>query len=238
MSAGGPAALRDPATLLAAWEAGASAPDVARGAAVLAAVDGGSWLDRPISEMAAGAAKEHAAAFSEQVNAVVPCEGCGLLLEVQIPLADLVTDFSGEVETLDLSIGRVAVRAPSTRDLAAAADHDDARETITHRCLSDATGHRIDAGRLSAADRALVAAALDELVDPAVPVVRIACPDCAREVSAVVDAASLLWERINADAPVLLREVAELAGAFGWSESELLALPESRRRVYLRLAGR
>jgi len=36
----------------------------------------------------------------------------------------------------------------------------------------------------------------------------------------------------------LLGDVAELAAAFGWSESEVLALSEARRRAYLDLARR
>ena len=38
-------------------------------------------------------------------------------------------------------------------------------------------------------------------------------------------------------APALLRDVATLAAAFGWSEREILALPAVRRRAYLQLAA-
>ncbi len=95
------------------------------------------------------------------------------------------------------------------------------------------------AGRLlTAADLELVEEAFDELAGDAVPEVSASCPECGEQVTGVVDAARLLWEQVAASAPGLLRDVAALAAAYGWTEPEILALPPSRRSAYLRLANR
>lgn len=240
MAAGGSLGLRDPATLLAAWEAGARAPELARGAAVMTVADREPWLDASVAQVAAGAARFHLQAFGPVVDAVVTCPGCAAVLDLEVPVADMAV---GSVERdaaihLGLSVGEVVMRAPSARDLLAAAGRADAREVLLSRCLHDANGQPIAASGLAAEDLAVVEEAFEDVVGSAVPELRVACPDCGGQVDAIVDPGELLWERVNAAAPVLLREVAELAAAFGWSEEAVLAMSSARRRVYLRLAGR
>jgi hypothetical protein len=58
------------------------------------------------------------------------------------------------------------------------------------------------------------------------------------EVSAVVDPAMLLWSAVETHAVALLQDVADLAAAFGWNESDVLALSPRLRAAYLELAGR
>src|SRR5206468_2697731 len=80
-----------------------------------------------------------------------------------------------------------------------------------------------------------LAAALAEL-DPQADIrLPLTCPACARRWSVVFDAAEFLWREVDERAGALLDEVAALATAFGWAETEILALPEPRRRHYLAL---
>jgi hypothetical protein len=72
--------------------------------------------------------------------------------------------------------------------------------------------------------------AADPLADMAFDV---HCAACGHAWSAELDVASFVWDEIDARARHLLDEVHLLASAYGWSESDILTLPESRRAAYL-----
>jgi hypothetical protein len=61
------------------------------------------------------------------------------------------------------------------------------------------------------------------------------CPDCKTRWNSTFDIIQYLWMEIDNWAKKLLREVATLARAFGWSEKEILNLSHNRRRMYLDL---
>jgi hypothetical protein len=217
--------LRDPATLLSAWEAAAGLPRAARGAALVAAAglaeDLDAALDLPISEAAALGIRVHAEAFGGTVDGVLDCQACGQELDVAVPLTELGAEAGGTA-----TVGDLLVRAPTTRELLEARDGDD----LLGRCVSG------DPASLDDELRAAVDAAAEELAGPAAIVVRAECPECGATASAPLDPGALLWERVTAAVPTALAEVAELASAFGWSEREVLALSPLRRRAYLELA--
>jgi hypothetical protein len=65
--------------------------------------------------------------------------------------------------------------------------------------------------------------------------VSLTCPECGTAFDADVDIASFVWSEVEARALRVLHDVGVLAGAYGWSEPEVLALSEPRRAAYLRL---
>ena len=80
---------------------------------------------------------------------------------------------------------------------------------------------------------AAIEASLDEadpLVDAAV---RSACPACGKKFAYPVDLEGELLALARSDQDELLEDVAALAGAFHWSEHDILALPPRRRSRYL-----
>lgn len=218
--------LQDPATLLAAWEAGERAPEPVRGAAVLTALDGSPWVDRPVAEVAVVAAQS----LADLVDVVLTCQRCGTLLDLQLALGQMVGARVASVQC-PVSFGEVSVRCPTVRDLLAAGGRPDARKVLLERCVD---GWQ----ELTAADLELVEQAFEELAGDAVPEVRAQCPDCGEQVTGVVDAAGLLWQQVAATASGLLQDVAALAAAYGWTEPEILALSPARRSAYLQLAAR
>ena len=56
------------------------------------------------------------------------------------------------------------------------------------------------------------------------------CPSCEHKWEAPFDIVAFLWREISAAARRLLREVHTLASAYGWTETEILALSPARRR--------
>ena len=244
--------LADPARLLAAWEAGAAAPELARGCAVLAAAgvaDPASLLDLPLGTVGIFIQRCHLATFGPQVDAVTACQACGTTLDVGLSLTELrpaPADAPLDPEparALALAGGTVTVRPPTVRDLLAAAADPDPRGVLVRRCVQWAGPERepgpapAEVTDLGADDVALVDEALEDLAGLGLITVRATCPACGAPVNAMLDPAALLWQQVERAAPALLRDVATLAAAFGWPEREILALPPVRRRAYLLLAA-
>jgi len=63
------------------------------------------------------------------------------------------------------------------------------------------------------------------------------CPQCAHESQAIFDIESFFWKEIQAWAIRILREVHQLASAYGWREIDVLNMTAWRRQVYLNLTG-
>jgi hypothetical protein len=230
--------LADPARLVAAWDAAAAVGGIARAAVLLHAAGAVGALDEaldlPVGDAAARSAELYAAAFGEVLDGLVGCE-CGELLELQVPLAALRAPLGGGTTTVEHAGVALQVRAPTIRDLLAAAGEPDSAAVLLARCVSDPAGGAIDPGGLTPGVRERVDAAAEELAGAAAMTLQAACPACGAGVRAAADVADLLWERVRVAAAAVLAEVAELAAAFGWSEADVLALSPARRRSYLDL---
>jgi hypothetical protein len=181
------------------------------------------------------------------LHALATCPGCGTLHDIELPIDVLVggadQDASGPApdETrhqFSLSEATIEFRLPTSRDLAAVAtslDVETARRRLAERCLVwNAPG---DGPRLPLSD-ALVDALSEEMamVDPCADVrLRLRCDTCADEWSTSLDLSGFLWTEVSAIARRLLRDVHTLARAYGWRESDILAMPDGRRQSYIDL---
>lgn len=230
----------DGAQLLSAWEAAAALPPAARGAALLEragyVADLDAALDLPVGEGAALAARLHCDAFGEVVDGLVTCRACATVLDVSVALRALPAAQSEATTVLAPGGRELRVRAPTTRDLLAACERADPARALVSACVSDAAGAPADPDELGEETLGMVDAAAEELAGAAATMVRATCPECGADVAAPLDVGALLWDRVARAAGEALREVAELAAAFGWSETEILALPAVRRGAYLELA--
>ncbi|MEW2051822.1 hypothetical protein [Streptomyces sp. NPDC005476] len=231
--------LAEPHLLLEAWDQAATAPAAVR-CAVLVQLAGlcpdlESALDLDVGECADLAALVHATTFGREVEGVITCSFCGETLSVEICLPirkEPVADTANGLRRA--AVGEFTVRAPTTRDLlAAAAAPDRARAVLLSRCVQHRDGRPVDPAELTAEQESLLDEAAESITDAALPMLCTRCPACDNEVRAALDVAALLWDRINVAAPRLMTEVAVLARAFGWSEADLLAMPAARRAAYL-----
>ncbi|MBL8237746.1 MAG: hypothetical protein JNM66_10025 [Bryobacterales bacterium] len=120
----------------------------------------------------------------------------------------------------------VAVRMPTTADLAEAASAENRAEALLARCAPEAP-------------KSAWAEIQNHMAewDPMAQVwMELSCPSCRHQWRAVFDIAGYLWIELGDRAKQLLREVDGLARAYGWGEREILALSSQRRRAYLSLA--
>jgi len=79
--------------------------------------------------------------------------------------------------------------------------------------------------------------AVEKIIEDADPWANIAldvcCPACGQEDVADFDIASYLWNKIEQRAHHLLDDIHQLAQSYGWSETDILALSETRRAAYI-----
>lgn len=154
------------------------------------------------------------------VGATCPAAACGERLDLDLDLTALRQDWRRE--WVPFAGGRL--RLPGPTDLAALGDRDPSRLAAL---LFEGDPAVCD-GREADAEAALSAA--DPLGDLEL---RAACPSCAAPVALALTLEHFLVDELSRTASGLLDEVHMLAFAYHWTEPEIMALPESRRRHYL-----
>ena len=131
----------------------------------------------------------------------------------------------------------VRYRSPNTEDIGRCAGLDLAAgpRKLLACCVTDARcqGRSVSAEELpDDVARKVVEqiAAIDPQADTRLD---LTCPECHQRWKEVFDIVSFFWAEIDAWARRILREVNVLARAYGWRESDILALSPVRRQIYL-----
>ncbi|GIH06869.1 hypothetical protein Rhe02_49360 [Rhizocola hellebori] len=176
----------------------------------------------------------YAASFGEKLDGVAGCPHCGTEVELNVPVAELVEQMPQPLgpEPLEIDGEAVQWRLPGAEDLAASA-----------RCADPAQGAVLLLTRMVGSDGAqLSETARSELArrvaaaDPFADITfELTCPQCAASWESPLDIGEFVWAALRSTARRLLGEVDELARAYGWSETQILALSQARRAYYLEL---
>jgi hypothetical protein len=170
------------------------------------------------------------------------CPGCTEAVEFQVNTSDLCALQPNQNAvahwTLDLGAIRLQGRLPDSTDLAAIAGCQDplqARRLLARRCISQANCGAApwDAEAISEEIMAALSAQIAK-ADPLADIeLQLHCPSCGHQWPASLDIASFFWIEISAHVDRLLRDIHLLARAYGWRESEILALTPRRRQRYI-----
>jgi uncharacterized protein (UPF0212 family) len=181
--------------------------------------------------------------FGHQLISLATCPSCGQRLELTFNVADIQVATEVEPkETLALSVAdyEVHFRPPNSLDLAAIADQKDVatgRQRLLESCLMAVhqNGEQVSADQLPANIREAVVERMAQ-ADPQADVqLALSCPSCGHQWQAAFDIVSFFWSEINAWASRILREVHTLASAYGWRETDILAMSPWRRQCYLEM---
>ena len=163
------------------------------------------------------------------------CAACGAWFDVPLDLAELPVAPAGEDYPASVAMtsrGRVRLRLPTGADqIQVAASDDDAGAAALLAGLCASPEEPGPGTAFSAADLAVIDAALEELAPKLAWAVEAACSEC-RHVT-VIPIDTTAWLRRMADGPTA--DVHEIAIEYGWSERDILALPRERRLKYLAL---
>lgn len=220
--------------VLALWERGASRHALDR-AALLVAAARPELAPEAIADLPLGAVTEslllfRIAHFGERIASHVDCERCGESLEFTLDARALLAERHG-AGPLEIEVAGLRLRAPCLRDLAAIARDSNVERAVRSllaQCTLAGSADEVTGAALREVEDAL------EALDPNADLgIALTCVACGSQASAQLDAASLLWQEIEARARSLLREVHVLARAYGWGEEQILSLSASRRARYL-----
>jgi hypothetical protein len=183
--------------------------------------------------------------FGPNLNGSARCPRCNEALEFTLITADLAVGAPSDCEEpYELVKGEILVRfrLPNSTDLRAIAHSGDAgaaRALLLERCVVAASrgGCPLSCETLPeniAVELAAHVAEIDPLADIALD---MNCAHCGHLWSVVLDIAAFLWIEIDMLAKRLMAEVHALAGAYGWSEADILTMGARRRHFYLEMAG-
>jgi hypothetical protein len=160
--------------------------------------------------------------------------GCGESFEFACPLLSLpggTSDDSPLQVRLD-DERTLRVRRPTGEDLRRWREAQPLSRTDALRVM---LGSLVLAGPVLPGDEEAVSAsiaAIDPLVDFGVS---CNCPACGAQNEVAIDLEVMALERLALRQTALLHEVHRFAASYGWTESEVLAVPPSRRARYLTL---
>lgn len=231
--------------LIGVWEAGRGRPAGHRAALPLAAigVPPGEVADWPVGRRSAWLLAVRAWTLGPTLDAVgrCPAAGCRQPVELAVAVADLLAavpdDLPAEAE-VEAAGWALTVRPPTARDLTRAAAERLPPEEVLRGCVVAARRLTPDAPDDPFPAATVAAERAAERLDPlAVVELVMACPACGTGWAEPLDVVEFVWAEFAATARRLVREVHELASAYGWTEGEILALSRTRRRMYRDLIG-
>ncbi len=237
--------------LLAAWEHGRATPRPTGRALALLSAACAEIPPGEVARLAIGARDRllltlRRKMFGSRLAAVTQCPACRASLELEFDVDDISVTPSGKTElpesTEALSLSQdgyeISFRLPNSLDLLALPGHgsiDESKRHLIERVLLQALhGDReISAAKLPQALMDALARKMS-LADPQGEIrLNLSCAECETNWRAPFDIVSYLWSEIDAWAIRLLRDVHQLARAYGWPESDILALSPMRRQCYL-----
>lgn len=169
---------------------------------------------------------------------VASCPHCGAELETGVDLDHLLAAAAPEDPFGDfpLTLGgrELRLRLPSTEDFAEALRQTpaEARRHLARRTLISPDPPPLDEEHLDA-----IATAWDA-ADPLSEIrLDLECAECGRAFDEIFDIVSFFAAEVDHQARRLLLEIHALASAYGWTESEVLALGPQRRRLYVEMVS-
>jgi hypothetical protein len=176
---------------------------------------------------------------------VVSCPKCASDLSFAVEAEELLQSIRNgqagdSLAAVEQGDWRVACRLPTAGDLCDAARCGDvaaARSLLLDRCVTEAWDDKtpVTADVLPQDVQAAVSAALEAASSSSEINFEVACLDCRHEWSAEFDITTYLWAELDLLAARILWDVHALADAYGWQESEILAMSAKRRSAYIDL---
>ena len=183
----------------------------------------------------------NAALFGPQLNAVVPCPGCGDVLELALS-TEALRQPRPPLDTSSFQLDwlgyRVDYRLVCSDDLATLVPTESLAQAGTRllrRCVLNVelNGDPITFDQLPEALLEQLAEAMAAQDPQAALELALVCPSCSGAWHEAFDIGGFLLESLGQWAERTLDQVHLLARSYGWSEGQVLALSPARRACYL-----
>lgn len=189
------------------------------------------WADQPLGLRDAQLLALRRAWFGPHFESVQACPACQTLMSVALDLRTIEAPVGNGVPEV-LQVAGQRFRRPTSRDLAAittSRDLQEARTRLLDRLAMDAPPE----GGWAVDQVDAIEAALDHADPLAHATIAMQCDHCGHLWQAPLDIAAVLWDEVAGQAQAVVQDVHLLAIAYGWSERDILAMPATRRQLYL-----
>jgi hypothetical protein len=191
--------------------------------------------------------------FGRRFAATTNCPGCGETVELNLNLDDFTK--SDSLHTDEMLAQRdneflffhdtgydIRFRLPNSRDVVEGIENysmntDETCKSILRKCIMSLKkeGRDVPIDQLPDAVIRSIEHQM-EMADPLSDIqLDLTCPTCSHEWQAHFDILTFFWGEIDTWAHHILTQVHLLASAYGWNESEILAMSPLRRQWYLEL---
>ena len=225
--------------LLDAWERAAGEDDLWRPLTLLALAGRTreDAADLSVAERDLELLRLRRMTFGDALRGCHPCGACLTRVEFEIAVSSMIERLEG-LRPMGVAGWRTerftfSMRPATSRDLAAIAGSADPRRDLLARCTSvEPEGGD---GPLSRCESVAIDR-FNELNAGAETRFAVPCPACGAIGHADLDIGRFLWTEIRHAAAALLRDVHDLASAYGWSEASILSMNGARRAKYLEMA--
>jgi len=237
--------------ILTIWEAGLRQHPVERAITVLTTADPqhshSDSLALSVGQRDARLLAIRECTFGAHFAGYAECPQCGESLEFTFGADDTRAtapgrENDGQAFSFRCEDYEVQARLPDSADLLAIAGCravPEARALLIERCIARAA-HQGTAITVSALPDNVIAALGEAAIerDPQAEIrLELVCPSCDYRWFAIFDILTFLWQEIMMHAKRILYDVHLLASAYGWSESNILAMSALRRRMYLEMVS-
>jgi len=237
-----------PARLIEIWERATGRNAVSAALAALAVWSHDATPEAlaalPIGRRDALLLEARRALIGDSIEVTATCPACSAEVEAAVSCSVLSGQATDPPPQWQVAVGRyrVQVRPLHSSDelvAAGAPDPATARETLVGRAVVAArrSGRPVRPGSLPAEVVSAIAISLLERDPLAEVALDLVCPACAEAWTETFDTPRLVVEELATRGREILRDVDLLARTYGWTETEILRLPDARRATYVALAA-
>jgi hypothetical protein len=182
--------------------------------------------------------------FGPSMAGEATCPACGERLEVEMRTPDVLSRAPdpGALYSIDGKDYEVHFKLPNSFDLSAIRgleDLESAWRILLERCIQSIyhEGREVPLSYLPPEAMKAVTASMEQIDPQGDVTLDLSCISCGHKWQIVFDIVAFFWSEIDAWAYRTLLEVHALARAYGWSETDILAISPWRRQVYLQMVG-
>jgi hypothetical protein len=163
-----------------------------------------------------------------------PRATCGEAMDIDLPTRELIALARSAGERAEADCRGRRLRRPCGSDQRR---WRQARFTSRAEAEAAVLASLVAGGPVTAEERAVLAEALAELDPLSAFEVAVTCPECGHAVGIPVDLEAVVLGELARHQAQMIADVDRLARRYGWSESQVLAVPAWRRKQYLALDG-
>ncbi len=184
----------------------------------------------------------YAISFGPKIEAFATCAHCGTYLEMQFGVTELIerqrAAISSVAEEWSENGQLYRLRPVTNGDLLSALDAAtsvEAEEAILQRCTTVLPQASDSLPPPNGSDSTPLTDRFERVNQGNEISCIVACPGCSGRFERTLNLAQFLFRLVDRGAKRLLREIHELAWAYGWSEEAILRMSNARRGAYLEM---